>query len=373
MESATHTDETRSYRPGVDRTNAKYAWPTSLVSPPPGTRIIYLDLNHWISLAKAATGHPDGARHRATLTALREAGDRVVTPLALPHYMEMAGIADPRQRFDVAAVMEELSDFACLISEPTIVPLELDAALAATVGTHERFGPISLLGRGVLQALGLRGGLRFRTSDGRDVTAATRAGWSGGPEQFDAWTEQAERQLDRASLRGPTDSEVSGLAAAGWDPTVARRTAEVRATQEREQGERLAAEPRWRRGRLRDVVAARYLALEVLEMFNEALAAHDLRPTDVIAHTDTEAARRFTDSMPTADVRISLLTAGHRNPQTTWTSNAMFDIDALTVAVAYCDVVVTDKEAHHAVHAAGLHQRLNTTVLAKLDDLGPML
>jgi hypothetical protein len=43
--------------------------------------IVYLDLNHWISLAKAATGHRDGSRFGEALDALRQSLDRIVVPL----------------------------------------------------------------------------------------------------------------------------------------------------------------------------------------------------------------------------------------------------------------------------------------------------
>jgi hypothetical protein len=86
-----------------------------------------------------------------------------------------------------------------------------------------------------------------------------------------------------------------------------------------------------------------------------------------------DEARRFTDAMPSADVWVSLIAARHRNPQSRWESNDMFDIDAMCVAVPYCDVVVTDKATCHAVHAAGLPGRLGTIVIPRLDELGGAL
>ena len=73
--------------------------------------------------------------------------------------------------------------------------------------------------------------------------------------------------------------------------------------------------------------------------------------------------------MPSSDVCVSLTTAAHRNPQTRWTRNRIFDNDALSVAVPYCDFVVTDREATHALHAEGVPARLGTCVVATLDEL----
>jgi hypothetical protein len=82
-----------------------------------------------------------------------------------------------------------------------------------------------------------------------------------------------------------------------------------------------------------------------------------------------EAARRFTDCMPSADVWITLLTTRHRNPQTRWTANDIYDADALSVAVPYCDVVATEKHATSLLESKGLPERVGTVVVTSLDDL----
>src|SRR5512133_1670652 len=46
-----------------------------------------------------------------------------------------------------------------------------------------------------------------------------------------------------------------------------------------------------------------------------------------------------------------LITAAHRNPQTKWTANDVVDIDALSVAVPSCDVVVTEPHARSTLLA----------------------
>jgi hypothetical protein len=58
--------------------------------------------------------------------------------------------------------------------------------------------------------------------------------------------------------------------------------------------------------------------------------------------------------MPDTDVTAVLKTSRHRDATRTWTSNDMFDIDAPTVAVPYCDIVGTDNDQTHALTATGL-------------------
>ena len=204
-------------RPGVDRTDVEYAWPPRLMRPPSDIKLVYLDLNHWISLAKANTGHRDGHRYRPALEALRIAGDCIVVPLAAPHYMEMAGIKDPRQRREIAEVMEELSGFRTLMTGPTITPLELDAALARVANVGPRFAPLPLIGHGALQAFGMAGGLRIRSADGADITDQARTEYGDEPEAFDRWREAAELTADatccgdhRTTMRSPSCRSTTG-------------------------------------------------------------------------------------------------------------------------------------------------------------------
>jgi hypothetical protein len=48
---------------------------------------------------------------------------------------------------------------------------------------------------------------------------------------------------------------------------------------------------------------------------------------------------------------------------------AMYDIDAMSLAVPYCDVVVTDKACHHVLDMARLGERMHTAFLRNLEDL----
>ena len=82
-----------------------------------------------------------------------------------------------------------------------------------------------------------------------------------------------------------------------------------------------------------------------------------------------EDVRRLVDAMPSADARVSFLTMAHRNPQTRWERNDIFDIDAVSVAVPYCDIVATDNHAHHILHASRVPDRLGATVLRDLPSL----
>jgi len=66
-------------------------WPTRLVRPE--KRTVYLDLNHWIALSQAATGHREGVQYSDTLDACKAAAQAgVLFPISSVSYIEVSKI-----------------------------------------------------------------------------------------------------------------------------------------------------------------------------------------------------------------------------------------------------------------------------------------
>lgn len=333
--------------------------------------MIYLDLNHWISLAQAATGHRDGIRFLPVLEACRQIRRhrRGIFPLSNSHYVEISKIKDPRQRQDLATVMEELSGFSALISPTVLKKIELDAVL------DTRFPPsptawtdYPVLGYGVGFTVGRPMRPRLVDADGSDATEKYR--------RVPAWSDLLDEMallLERSVLAGPTDVEVPDMKARGWDPEAAWRVAEERALEEREQTARIDAstDKNWRKGRLRDIVSAHEMLIELKETLRRA--CEERGGTNVLEPwvNDRTEIRGLVRSMPSCEVMIELKTAMHRNAERArkWSPNDVVDMDAMSLAVPYCDVVVTEQHAHHVLTAAHLDERMNTTVLRDLTDL----
>jgi hypothetical protein len=345
-------------------------WPPLLELPPDDVKLVYLDLNHWISFAQASTGHPNGTPFVDTLKACKAAKSAGTAVFVLSgfHYMEMQKIKDPAQRQAIASVMEELTGFASLMDRVVVMKLELDAMLDPLARKPSPWRRTLLLGKGVRHSFGQPSGVRIMSPNG-DATEEMRA--RVGAEKIDEIVAQAELELDRTVLRGPADDEVEDLRAHGWKPESAIQVAERRAAQERELTPMLDAETRWRRGRLRDVVAARELCTEFQDMLRRALAERQLALTDVIS--DQESARKLARSMPSTEISIELKTAWHRNRDKNWTANDIYDIDAMALAVPYCDIVVTEKACHHALTTARLGERMHTALLRDLNELANTL
>lgn len=355
---------------GAVRANVAYRWPRTLLLPRRPPKVIYLDVNHWIALAKAHCGHPGGEPVRAILGELLGAAQSgaIVVPVSDSTFMEISKIGSHRHRRDLRTVIEAVSGYRVVSSRLVIATHEIEALLDDTVGASSRpINSTEYLDWGVARAFGVMGGFRIRDATGSDVTDEVRSRHPDGSAAFDKIVASAELDLQRSTLDGPSPCEASKLGRNGRDVDTSRRIAERRADAERAQAARLDSYPRWRRGRLRDVIGAQILLNEVNDLISDGLSDRGTTSDDVFG--PPERTRQMLDSLPSIDVAMTLKTAYHRDSSHRWTANDIHDIDALGSTVPYCDVVVTDQAMADQVRRTGLAERLDCIVLSKLLDL----
>ncbi len=353
-----------------------YLRPPTLRLPVRPPKLVYLDLNHWISLAKANAGHRDGQAFADALAACAEAVERgvAVFPISDSIYMEVSKIGPYRQRRDLREVIERLSRYMVVTSRVVVAEHEVEALLDRLVGgSPSPINTMDYLDWGVARAFGMVGGFRMRSSaTGEDITNEVRSSHPLGREEFDRQLAAAEFGLNRSALEGPTsEDEADSLRQHGWNPRAGHEVAERRAQQEGEQAARFNADPPYRRLHARDVVAAREVAIEINEMLWRGL---NVRGTDLEhAFTNPDAAREALSAMPSFDVSVTLKTSYHQDPGHRWTANDIHDIDAVSSTIPYCDVVVADRAVASHAKRTGLAERLETDVLARLTDLMPLI
>ena len=354
-------------RDGSRRVDVPYLWPRTLRVPRRPPRLIYLDLNHWIALAKAEAGHPEGNGYREILEWCCDAVERgeALFPISDTIYMEISKIGRFRQRRDLRKAIERVSHFFVITSRDVIATHEVETLLDEVAGPNPQpINTMDYLDWGLARAFGMVGGFRIRSKDGDDVTADVRASHPEGPEAFDAILAEATMSLNRQVIEGPSPEEEPEMRARGWDPSGVFEVSERRAKQEIEQVQRFDDDPAWRRGRIRDVVAAREVLIELHDTLNRGLNERGANLTDIFPEPGTT--RRRLDSLPSFDVSVTLKASYHRDPAHRWTTNDIHDIDALASAMPYCDVVVTDKAACSHATRSGLAERLETIVLSDL-------
>jgi len=330
-------------------------WPARLVLP--GQRTVYLDLNHWIALSQAATGHREGVQYSDTLDACKAAAQAgVLFPISSVSYIEVSKIKDPRQRARLAEVMEELSGFRTVASHSLIVTMKLDAAISGRLGVPSRARQdLAYLGSGVGYAFGQVLTPTFSGLPDDEHTRQVAAVY--GPDLL----QDLMLGFERFALRGPANDEAADMRRTGWDPEAAWKIAIERANEERGQAalfeavrsgvartaeEQLAVDSTdrkdWRKGRLRDAIAVRELTKCIWDLFGDVLSWYGRPTIEQLWGDERHQGRAFIRQMPSSEVAIELKTALHKDAARAvrWLPNDVTDIDQLAMAVPYCDVVV---------------------------------
>lgn len=337
--------------------------------------MVYLDQKHWIHLAQADTGHDEGPKYLPALHAARtaKAARAAVFPLSATHYHETLKTIDPKQRGDVAKVMEELSGFSSLPARRLVALYELDAAVVPAAGLGPSVLPsVDLLGSGYRWSHYSPVTMRFVGLDGTDGTELLRQELGDGGliallASFDLFTE-------RMMLTGPSDQELPELQKLGYDPAALVREAQARADNEASFTASLPDKVRRDPNKLLDLAMLREInGAAVLPAWRQLAHTYGMDIFDAFPEPEEDAeptaVRQMTRSMPSFEVAAVLKANRHKDKTRAWTSNDMFDFDALSVAVPYCDLVGADGAQIHALTVTGLASRMGTTLFKSVEDL----
>lgn len=312
-------------------------WPNVTRS---ATPLVYLDLNSIIYFAREVSGKGGPKGYGELLEAVRNVkrDGRALFPLGEAHLWEVSKIVDPDQRGQLAAILEEISDFNYLLGRVSIAEMEFDAGIAAVMGESLQLSA-ALVRPSVRQLFGRVDGTSLIDVPAIDSLHATIAQGESPPPHL---LEQA-RAIERQILRGPSDEDLVELRAdPDYRPERAKASHKSRVAFELDTRRVLNETPSWRRGRLRDVIGARELLHEWGDLLARKRGERIQAGLPPFSPSD-EQFRNFLGAMPHTQVAVSLKTHLHRNPEHVWTPNDVTDIDAMSVAYAYCDAVFPDK------------------------------
>ena len=346
--------------------------PNTIRLPERPPMLVYLDLNHWIALSKAHSGHPDGKQHRASLDFCRKAvNDRkAVFPISEYIFAEIFKITRHRQRRNLREVIEQIGRYMVVAPLGDVVDHEVEAILDHMIGPNPQpLSKIDYLDWGVAKAFGRAGGFRIIAADGEDVTDEIRQIHPIGAEAFNRRLLAAEVELNRKVIEGPSPQEEPQLRKQGWNQAAVVRMYEQSASEERAQVQRFNISPKWRRGRIRDVIAAREAIAEISPRLVKGFAARGRGDADGLIPGNRDELRSMFDAMPSVNVSVTLKTSLHRDSNYKWRNNDIFDIRALSLTIPYCDVVVTDSSMCSHVTRHELPNRYDTVVISQLAEL----
>lgn len=295
---------------------------------------VYLDQNKWIDLLKAATGREDGKRFVPVLEALASASaeHRVTLPLSSGHYVETWKIGSDRQRVPLAMLMAELSRGVSIAPIARLFNLETARAFAmlseSDVARVEVFAKGSHHAHGFTDARGLgpdRSVVEevFAALASGDATPQLRAMTrerSSTAQKFAAAENDARASFARAARSMPDRT---------WNSLMQRALGDTFVHQAMIAGVALAALAEW----------------------------------------GVEGFRLFCEGIPTAHCFVELELAKHPDSSNEWDEHDLQDMRALAPAIAWCDVVVTEKAWAAYASRRDLGRVFSTAIYADLTDV----
>lgn len=325
-------------------------------------RILYLDMNLWVDMARAcARGEPVWLHIRDQLTRSVQAG-RIVVPLSPAHYLELWHRRDHASRRNVAELMRDITGYATIPSPHVVRQLEA-AALVESWVDPSRSMPTGrdLLGHGAAHAFGRPYG-RFRFVE--NVASLDGTVPEGPPVDPSPEWEEARKHAgwEWFQLFGLNEDISEEL---GFDRTPEHRFGTAQLDHELRVRDWLRSHPRERR-RHQDMVLAE--EFESVREYVETICIERRVPPPEALRTGNwgpnsgDAMRRLVRSMPSADAWSTLRFLKHRDLNLPWEQHDWTDLWALSVAIPYCDAVVTEKRWAHLATLGKLGNRYETLV-----------
>jgi hypothetical protein len=315
---------------------------------------IYLDQNKWLDLSRAHHGDTLGAPFKDALKAATtavEAGSARF-PLSAGHYFETWKHRESEKRRALGAVMAAVSRCETIGDQRTITVAEIDTALSSAFGLPAEPRPATVFGFGAAHAFGepqLADYRRIAATDpryaGMDEALADlfeRETLSGPPANLPA-DDIAQPDLSAAQAYASGENELAAAFAEHKTP--------------REEQER--------------TIAFQELT-DLLPLIVPALARAGI-PVEEFLALGADAITELMLSMPWRGSVFALRQRRHREAHQAWKPNDLQDVSYLSLGLAYCDILVAEKQWVSRIKAAKLDERCGTVVLADLRELAGLL
>jgi len=311
-------------------------------------KIVYLDQNKWIELAKVFHHKRAAPGAVAALGYLQDSvpARAAVFPLSAMHYMETWKITDGERRKRLAAFMWELSQGRTIASYRALLVHELETALS------KRFpsvlpAPFSLLSAGVSHAFGMPL-LEFRLPE--PIRSALAPGLVVQMEQ------DLRLRMERMAIAG---EELGGAVAPAFRTTSHNQSFMNHLADLHPRFSPLP--PAKREGTLIAMSIA-----DILEPLNSVLIAHKVDPAS-LGTLGKEGLTALLLDLPSRALDLQLHRQVLQNPHLKPKLTDLEDWGALPPAAAWCDIIVCEKHMADLLKRAGGECR--AVVLTELGDL----
>lgn len=306
-------------------------------------KIVYLDQNKWIELNRAVHKLPKGESHRLLAYNLRDAvaQKKVRIPLSSAHIIETVKADDIEHRKRLATVMSDYSQGWMLAPSEYLVPLELSRAIARLF-TGQSLERPTALGRGLPFAYGRA------ESDHPELQKSgmfdSPVGLAVALSAIDTFSDETHRKI--------VVDEYQQIA--------------IQYAQDVERERTVTAKKRSKDYKKR--LYAAHLTYVLQHQMEAALAAYGKSFQDLL-RLGKKTLMAFLEDIPCLDVNIELNTARNEFQQKRIDPNDMADIDFLSVAIPYCDIVITERFWVDLARRRKLDEKYKTVMLSDLTGL----
>jgi hypothetical protein len=312
-------------------------------------KFLYLDQNMWIYLGQAHYGKPGGELFKPCLEAVRTAvnSGKLLVPFSVTNAIESLIPRDEGRRKRLVEFIVDLSGNKTMLPENVVAPMEITNAVRKLFGATAAETPRrSLVQTGILHATGMEqefrgmlpppfgaGFVEFMNTP--EKTIEFLMGLGGKRDHIDA------TRGDEAGARDIFETDRAVFASMSL-------------------AERLQAELFGLFDKNPEYRAALKAALGTIGRTVAEFKAE---------MGDGKKLTQFIASVPNFDVFITLRIERERDKERKVENNDIRDIDWLSVAVPYCNVVVSERYWGGKITAAGLASKYDTVLLTNLPNL----
>ena len=315
-------------------------------------RVIYLDQNKWIDVARAFHGKAQDAELKAACAVVEKLSRRMaaIFPLSWVHYVETAKITNHEQRTRLGTAMWEISRGHTLASLRKVARFEVETALARRF-PHVTPRDFQLVSKGHAHAFDARYAYRIP----EEYRGRLPAGMS-----EEALERELQRVLEKAAITGEGPG---GIRTPSPDYNQPNSSFKEHLKTLPQRGSSLSP------GKQEDFLHTIAL-IDIEEPIKEVLDFHGLSWERDLIPLGTEGLTAFVQGMPSRRTEVHLHRQILKNPTLKPKDNDLEDWSGLGPATAHCDIVICEKHFANLLHRDGFRPNAQViTDLRKLPDV----
>lgn len=305
------------------------------------SNLLYLDQNVWIDVAHSLNDKQNGPY--SSLSRLIIKND-IITPISSEHIIELSKIDDISHRMKIATVMLELSHGWFLADEHSLVVRELQRAFARKFNKHVPNAP-PIIGRGLHFAFGKSDTLYHDLSRGI--------------QNIDIVKKRLESPDAQLFLLVGSNDEAARSLMADLQKSAVSFANKVNSLREKAKSHSKAIR---KRAYIADLTfQLQYELHKILHAYGHSL--------DWFLKWGTTELMEFFTSIPCLNVEMEVSVARDEYWNRSVDPNDLYDVSFLSVAIPYCQHVVTERHWVHIAQSRGLDQKYSTRMYSNLSDL----